>query len=218
MKRYDQLCPVALALDEVGDRWSLVIVRDLAYGPLRFSDLLVANPGIGSNLLTQRLRALTEREIVTRRTLPPPAGSAVYELTGKGRDLLPVLIELARWGVAHVMAEYDAETLKEAIECRRPMVLARGLSGDGEFEVSVGDATVGFVVSGGDYRVTLDVPERPVARVRATLPATIGIILGVVDVAEALTAGDLVIDGDVAAAAEVIRAFQLPLPAPAITR
>ena len=213
MKRYEQLCPVALALDEVGDRWSLVIVRDLAYGPLRFSDLLVANPGVGSNLLTQRLRALADRGIVERHTLPPPAGSTVYDLTGKGRDLLPVLVELARWGARHAVADYDSETLKGALESRRPIVRARGIRGEGDFVVSVGDATVGLSLAGDDYRVSLELPPKPRASVRASLPTAVGIVLGVVDVSEALATGDLVVEGDVAAAAEVVQAFQLPLMA-----
>jgi DNA-binding HxlR family transcriptional regulator len=214
MKFYEQLCPVALALDDVGERWSLIIVRDLALGPLRFSDLLEANPGIGSNLLTQRLKALLARGIVARRTLPPPAASTVYELTGKGRDLLPVLIELARYGARHGAAVLDAPTLKEAVESKLPLVRARGLSGEGAFVISVDGTKVGVILEGDDYVVTLDVPRRPVATLEGSMPAMAGLAMGVTTVEDAIAAGDLVIEGDVNAATALLQAFLTPLPAP----
>lgn len=216
MKFYDQICPVALALDEVGERWSLVLVRDLALGPLRFSDLLATNPGIGPNLLTQRLKALTERGIVTRRALPPPAGSTVYELTEKGRELLPVLVELARWGARHGHARLDADGVKEAVESRRPLVLAKGgVPGQGVFALTVDGVTVGIEISGGDFVVTAAAPARPVATLTASLARMAGVALGVVPVEAALAAGDLAVDGDRVAALEVLRVFLTPLPAAA---
>ena len=214
MKYYDQLCPVALALDDVGERWTLMIVRDLAMGPLRFSDLLTTNPGIGSNLLTQRLKMLGNRGIVARRTLPPPAGSTVYELTAKGRDLLPVLVELARWGAEHGDAKLDAVGLREALESRRPLVLARGgVPGEGHFAVTVDGVTVGLRVAGGDFEVTEEAPRRPVATLTASMARLAGVALGVVAVDEALASGDLAVKGDTEAAVAVLRSFLTPLPA-----
>ena len=97
-KPFEQYCPVAHALGLVGDRWSLLIVRDLLHGARRYSDLLAGLPGIGTNILAARLRALEEAGIVTKRRLPPPAASTVYELTGYGAELREVFFALARWG------------------------------------------------------------------------------------------------------------------------
>jgi len=97
-RSYGQHCTVARALDVVGERWTLLLVRELSTGPKRFKDLLEGLPGIGSNLLAGRLKALEGEGIVRRSTLPPPAGSNVYELTRLGRGLEPVIVALSRWG------------------------------------------------------------------------------------------------------------------------
>ncbi len=97
-RSYQQHCAVARALDVVGERWTLLVVRELLTGPKRFKDLLGGLPGIGTNLLAARLKDLEGHELVRRATLPPPAGSKVYELTEKGRSLEPVLVSLCRWG------------------------------------------------------------------------------------------------------------------------
>lgn len=99
-RSYDQACPVAHALDLVGERWTLLIVRDLLFGPLRFTDLRDGLAGLAPNLLSDRLRRLTERGLVEQAELPPPAARTVYVLTPRGRELGPVIHELARFGVA----------------------------------------------------------------------------------------------------------------------
>jgi DNA-binding HxlR family transcriptional regulator len=99
-RSYNDLCPIARALDVVGERWALLVVRELLLGPQRFSDLRAALPGVSSNLLTDRLRELEVRGVVRRRVLPPPAGSSVYELTERGRRLEAVLDALGEWGAA----------------------------------------------------------------------------------------------------------------------
>ena len=100
MKRdYGQHCALARALDVVGSRWTMLIVRELLPGPRRYKDLLEGLPGMGTNLLTDRLRHLEQEGIVERRTLPPPAGSTVYELSAEGRRLEAAVFELARWGM-----------------------------------------------------------------------------------------------------------------------
>jgi DNA-binding HxlR family transcriptional regulator len=98
VKSYQQRCGLALALDRVGDRWTLLIVRELLLGPARYSDLHAALPGAATNLLAQRLRELEATGIVLRSTLPPPAASAVYELTETGRALEEAVLALIRWG------------------------------------------------------------------------------------------------------------------------
>ena len=97
-RSYHQYCPVAYLLDCVGDRWALLIVRDLLLGPKRFVDLRVGLPGIVTNILTDRLRELEAVGVLQRRYLPPPAASTVYELTEDGRALEPVLAAMAQWG------------------------------------------------------------------------------------------------------------------------
>ena len=98
MKSYSQYCPVAHALDLVGERWALLIVRELMLGQRRYTDLAEALPKIGTNILAARLRDLEAGGIVRKTKLPPPAAVSVYELTDAGRALDPVLGALAHWG------------------------------------------------------------------------------------------------------------------------
>jgi len=97
-RRYEQYCPMAHALDLVGDRWALLVVRELMHGPKRYTDLVEHLHGIGTNILAARLRDLEAHGVVSRRTLPPPAASKIYELTDYGRELRPAMRELALWG------------------------------------------------------------------------------------------------------------------------
>jgi DNA-binding HxlR family transcriptional regulator/putative sterol carrier protein len=97
-KRYDQYCPVCHALSLVGERWSLLVVRELLRGPKRYTDLVEGLPGVGTNVLAARLRELEQGGIVRKRKLPPPAASTVYELTEYGAELEEPLYALARWG------------------------------------------------------------------------------------------------------------------------
>src|SRR5262250_1013315 len=97
-RSYSQFCGVAHALDLVGERWALLVVRELLGGPRRFTDLAKGLPGIRTNILTSRLKELERAGVVQRRTLPPPAASNVYELTEYGRELEPIVLSLGRWG------------------------------------------------------------------------------------------------------------------------
>lgn len=97
-RRYTDPCPIAQALDLVGERWALLIVRELLPGPKRFTDLRTGLDGISPNVLSQRLEELEEGGVVDRRYLPPPAASQVYELSAWGRDLEPIVRALGRWG------------------------------------------------------------------------------------------------------------------------
>ena len=98
-RSYQDACGIARALDVVGERWALLVVRELLLGPQRFSDLRRALAGASSNLVADRLRELQGRGVVRRRKLAPPAGSWVYELTEWGRELEPIVLALGRWGV-----------------------------------------------------------------------------------------------------------------------
>jgi DNA-binding HxlR family transcriptional regulator/putative sterol carrier protein len=98
-RTYDQYCGLARALDVLGERWALLVIRELLLGPKRFSDLLDGLPGIGANALSTRLKSLEADGLLAKRRLRPPAASTVYELTDRGRALEPAVMDLMRWGL-----------------------------------------------------------------------------------------------------------------------
>ena len=98
-KTYGPLCPIARSLDVLGERWTMLVIRELLLGPKRFKHLLAVLPAIGSNRLAERLRGLEEAGIIRKSTLPPPAAVAVYELTEEGERLRDPLIALGLWGL-----------------------------------------------------------------------------------------------------------------------
>src|SRR5438128_11297774 len=110
-RSYDQYCAVARGLDIIGDRWTLLLVRDLLLGPKRYKDLLSGLPGIGTNLLADRLKELEAAGLIERTVLPPPAGSTVYQLTGAGQDLEPVMTALGRWGARFLGAPKKSDIM-----------------------------------------------------------------------------------------------------------
>ena len=110
-RSYDQYCAVARGLDVIGDRWTLLIVRDLLLGPKRYKDLLSGLPGIGTNLLADRLKELEGAGLIERAVLPPPAGSTVYQLTERGLALEPVMIALGRWGARFLGAPKKSDVM-----------------------------------------------------------------------------------------------------------
>jgi DNA-binding HxlR family transcriptional regulator len=116
-RTYNQYCPVAHALDLVGERWTLLIIRNLFVGPKRFSDLARGLPSIGTNILTERLKALEENGLIQNRFLPPPAASSIYELTPYGRSLQDVMVALALWGAQSLGTPQAGQVFSiEAIE------------------------------------------------------------------------------------------------------
>lgn len=111
-RTYGQYCALAKALDVVGERWSLLVVRELLLGERRYTDLLAGLPGISTDMLATRLRNLEEAEVIARRVLPPPAASTVYELTPAGRELEPAILALARWGLDRIGEKKRGETFR----------------------------------------------------------------------------------------------------------
>src|SRR5438132_8508704 len=111
-RSYADGCAAAHALDLVGERWAMLIVRELVLGPKRFSDLRAGLPGIASNVLTTRLRELEASGVVARRELPRPAASMVYELTEYGREFEPVMLALGRWGARTLGERSEGQTLR----------------------------------------------------------------------------------------------------------
>ena len=144
-KRYDQYCPMAHALDLIGDRWALLVVRELMHGPKRYTDLVASLHGIGTNILAARLKDLEGHGIVTRRTLPPPAASKVYELTDYGRELRPAMRELALWGARSLGPPTDKDALFEGwLANAMDTVIAR-LAPSGRFEFRTGNEVASLV-------------------------------------------------------------------------
>ena len=111
-RTYNQYCGVARALDLVGERWALLIVRELTIGPKRFTDLREGLPGIATNVLSNRLRQLERDGVVTRRQLPPPAPAQVYELSEYGRELVPIMLALGRWGASTMAPRAPEQALR----------------------------------------------------------------------------------------------------------
>ena len=122
-RSYDQYCAIARGLDVIGDRWTLLLVRDLLLGPKRYKDLLSGLPGIGTNLLADRLKELEAAGLVERTVLPPPAGSAVYQLTETGQGLETVMTALGHWGARFL----GAPTKSDVMVPRAYFVAMRGV-------------------------------------------------------------------------------------------
>jgi DNA-binding HxlR family transcriptional regulator len=155
---YDQYCPVAHALDLIGDRWALLVVRELIHGPKRYTDLAEHLPGIGTNILAARLRDLEASGIVAKRTLPPPAASRVYELTDYGRELRSVVRELALWGARSLgPPTADDELFPGWLENALDVILAPSAP-PGRFEFRVGDE-VAAIVDGRTQSGSVDHPD-----------------------------------------------------------
>jgi DNA-binding HxlR family transcriptional regulator len=157
VKRYDQYCPVAHALDLVGERWALLIVRELIHGPKRYTDLAEHLPGIGTNILAARLRTLEDYGIVSKRMLPAPAASRVYELTEYGQGLRTVMRELALWGARSLGPPKDDEDLypgwlANALE----LWASRAPSGSIEFRIGEEFASI---VDGAVRSESVDEPD-----------------------------------------------------------
>ena len=147
VKRYEQYCPMAHALDLVGDRWALLVIRELMHGPKRYTDLVDHLPGIGTNILAVRLRDLERNGVVTRRTLPPPAASKVYELSEYGRELRPAMHELAMWGARSLGPPTDKDELFEGWLSNAMDIALAPLAPSGRFEFRAG-AEIASLVDG----------------------------------------------------------------------
>jgi len=157
-KHYDQYCPVAHALGMVGERWSLLIVRELLHGPKRYTDLAAALPGIGTNILAARLKDLEDCGLLTKRRLDPPAASRVYELTPYGYGLKPVMRALALWGLQSIgPPTHDSELapgwLFGAVDTTFAPVAPAG-----SFEFRI-EGEVASLVDGEPRRGAVDTPD-----------------------------------------------------------
>jgi DNA-binding HxlR family transcriptional regulator len=144
-KHYEQYCPMAHALDLVGERWALLVVRELMHGPKRYTDLAEGLPGIGTNILASRLRDLEACGVVTKRTLPPPAASRVYELSDYGRGLRPAMRELALWGARSLGPPTAEDELFDGWLANAVDIVLAPFAPPGRFEFRVEDEVASLV-------------------------------------------------------------------------
>ncbi|MGH2798781.1 MAG: winged helix-turn-helix transcriptional regulator [Thermoleophilaceae bacterium] len=212
-RSYGDLCGIARALDVVGERWALLVVRELTLGPKRFTDLRAGLPHVGPDVLAQRLRELEQSGVVQRRTLAPPAGSRVYELTERGRALEPVLIELGRWGTFAPVPPGDprlgVDSTMIALKTLFDGEAAGGM--EATYELRLGDQT--FRAAVGDGRLELERGEAPSpVAVIASDPGTLAEVLWQGrPLADAQRSGDARVEGDRRAAARFLKLFPLPV-------
>jgi DNA-binding HxlR family transcriptional regulator len=144
-KRYDQYCPIAHALGLVGERWSLLIVRELLHGPKRYTDLAGSLPGIGTNILAARLKELETCGLVSKRRLDPPAASQVYELTPYGLELKSVMRSLALWGLRSIDPPTEEDELAPGWLYGAVDTVFAPVAPSGSFEFRVGGEVAGLV-------------------------------------------------------------------------
>ena len=152
-RTYGDRCGIARALDLVGERWALLVVRELLLGPKRFTDLRAGLPNIGPDVLSQRLRELEERGVVQRSTLPPPAPAQVYELTVWGRELEPVVLSLGRWG-SRAPAADDAPLGPDAAMLALKTMFAPAGDLRATYEVHLGEHSYALRVDGDRLDIT----------------------------------------------------------------
>ena len=197
--RYNQYCGLARALDVVGDRWTLLIVRELVPGPRRFTDLIDGLPGISRKLLTERLRELEDDGIVARTELPPPAARRVYELTGEGRDLAAAMGPLIGWGARRLGDRGLGESFRArwaavGLAALADREAAKGVSET--YQYFVGDSAFHFAVDDGSIQLHDGRAEDPAATLTTDEDTGADIMAGRTTESSAASTGALTVAGD----------------------
>ncbi|MGC4110600.1 MAG: winged helix-turn-helix transcriptional regulator [Nocardioides sp.] len=215
-RSYGDPCGIARALDVLGERWALLVVRELVLGPKRFTDLRQHLPGIATDVLSQRLRQLEQAGVLRQAPLAAPAAGRAYELTDRGRDLEPVLHALGRWGSQEGFAAVTHEMTVDAFAVALSTVFAPAKA-DGV------DATLALVVDGdaltaevhdGVLQIRRGVAEQPEARIEGTVAALREVLWRGRPLAEAEANGSIVVGG----LRSVVRRFLAMFPPPVPTR
>ncbi len=216
MRTYDDGCAAAHALDLIGERWALLVVRELLLGPKRFTDLRSGLPNASPNVLAQRLRELEAAGVVRRRKLPPPAASRVYELTDWGMELEPVIVGLGRWGARSASRPREAELgVDSLILSFRTMFDAQAAKGfRASYELRLGEDRFYALVADCRFEVARGgAEERPDAIIEADAATLAAVVYGGRQLEEALRAGDIEVEGDESAVERFVGLFPLPEPA-----
>jgi DNA-binding HxlR family transcriptional regulator len=215
-KSYPQYCAMARGLEVVGQRWTLLMVRELLLGPKRYKDLMDGLPGIPTNLLVERLRDLESQGVIARRKLPPPAGSVVYDLTDLGRQLEPLVLELGRWGANFLASPRPDDTFRPgwyilSMVATFRSEAARNLRETYEFRID--EDAFEIRVADGSIEANQGEARDPDLVVTAGLQTLLGILGGTLSPDDALASGQAVIDGDPSVFARSIGLLKWPLPA-----
>ena len=208
--RYQQYCALARALDVAGDRWTLLIVRELTPGPRRFTDLIDGLPGISRNLLTTRLRALERDGVISRQELQPPAARQVYELTDDGRDLAGAMAPLIAWGVRRLGDREPGERIRARWAAVGMAVLADRDAAKGvseTYQYLVGGSAFYFTVDDESIEVHDGRTEDPAVTLTTDEQTWADIASGEIAASSAVTAGALTVSGDRRAAKRLGKIF-----------
>ncbi|MFB8281242.1 winged helix-turn-helix transcriptional regulator [Nocardia colli] len=215
-KRYAQMCAVAAALDLVGERWTLLIIRDLTTGPKRYNQLLEETlVGIGPNLLAARLQMLTEHGVIQREPVPGDGRGVQYRLTASGEALRPVIIGLASWGLSHISSyEQDGLVRSEWGRLALEAMLSVGPQPevDESYEFRIGDEVFHVSCEDGVARVVEgSPPDEPVLVVTADPETFIRIGTEQVGILDAMLSGSLTVSGDSTSLTRCLRLLGLEL-------
>jgi DNA-binding HxlR family transcriptional regulator len=211
-RKYGDRCGVARALDLVGERWALLVVRELLLGPKRFTDLRAGLPHVSPDVLSQRLRELESDGIVQRRTLAPPAGSRVYELTDRGMELEPVILALGRWGSAAPFPPGDARLgVDSAILALRTLFDPAAADGvNASYELRLGDQRFHARVAEGRLEIARGSADDPDASIDTDTGTLSALLWHGGRLAEALRARNIAIEGSRPAVERFLCLFPLP--------
>jgi DNA-binding HxlR family transcriptional regulator len=197
-RTYGDPCGIARALDVVGERWALLVVRELLLGPKRFTDLRAGLPNLSPDVLSQRLRELEADGVVTRRRLPPPAGSKVYELTERGLELEPVILALGRWGTGVPFPpdghELGPDSTILALKTVFNPKAAR--NGDLSVELRLAEQTFSVQVDGGRLKIARGSAEGPDAVLTTTTMTLVALLWQGLGLGEAVRSRAAEIEGD----------------------
>jgi DNA-binding HxlR family transcriptional regulator len=210
-RRYNQFCALARALDVVGERWTLLIVRELLLGPRRFSELVRALPGIGRNLLAARMRELEAAGLVERR-------SPGYHLTPRGRALEETLFALTRWEMEEMRPPAPGDELRPSwyvLAMRAGFRPDTAPAGDETYELRVDGETFHLGIRAGRPLAAHGAAHEPDAVLETGLDTMLGLATGLDDLSGAIDAGRARVSGSRAALRRGLRAFALPAPRPA---
>lgn len=214
-RSYNDGCASSHALDLVGERWALLVVRELVLGPKRFTDLRAGLPTISPNVLTQRLDELELAAVVRRRQLPPPAGVWVYELTEWGQELGPIMMELGRWGArSPTLPRGLPLSIDSLILSFRAMFDEDAAAGlDARYELRMGAYRFDARIDDGQLKIGRGNADRPDAIIESDPDTLAAIAYDGRKLDEALRAGDVTIEGNKAAVKRFLSLFTLPEPA-----
>jgi DNA-binding HxlR family transcriptional regulator/putative sterol carrier protein len=209
---YKDGCAAAHALSLVGERWALLVVRELMLGPKRFTDLRAGLPYVSPNVLSQRLRDLEQSGVVQKRKLPPPAATQVYELTPWGYGLEPVLVQLGRWGVqSPLLPKGAALSLNSLILSFRTMFNPQTSKGlNASYELRLGEYHFFARVENNTFEIVPGQATKPDAVLETTPDMLAALVYGGYDFAEALRSGAVKLTGDKTAAKRFLKLFPLP--------